>query len=154
MNPDEPDKPVFWRLMARQNLLRSPSRESEWALIIHGIALMTPRNPDGGATANDGKNPVGQALFLGPDPQRASGFYSEARLNRLLTARGAMLRTLLTRMFRMLSAAGVSFNWWEMAHFILVSDHNEDAAETARRRIARAYYQAERGSAAAESQNS
>ena len=33
-------------------------------------------------------------------------FYSEARLNRLLTADGPMLRTLLARMFRMLTASG------------------------------------------------
>ena len=148
MNPDSPDKPVFWRLLAEQDLTGNAKRESKWALIIHGIALMTPRNPTGGhASAHDGRTPVGQALYLGAEPQRSTAYYSEARLNRLLTARGPMLRTLLTRMFRMLSGAGVAFNWWEMAHFILVSDTNERAAEAALRRIARAYYRAERRSA-------
>ena len=148
MKPDHPDKSVFWRLLAEQNLLGNPDREAKWALIIHGIALMTPRNPTGPqSNAHDGRNYVGTALFIGSESQRASGFYSEPRLNRLLTARGPMLRTLLIRMFRMLSSAGVAFNWWEMAHFILVSDTNEGAAESARRRIARAYYRAERQSA-------
>ena len=57
-----------------------------------------------------------------------------------------MLRILLTRMFRMLAAAGVSFNWREMARFILNDGYDEDAAEESRRRIARDYYQAERRS--------
>ena len=148
MNPYEPDKAIFWKLMAEQDLLGNPDREGKWALILHGIALMTPRNPTSlQGSAHDGRNYVGTALFLGGESQRAQAFYSEARLNRLLTARGAMLRTLLTRMFRMLSAADVAFNWREMAHFILVADLNEKAAEEARRRIARAYYRAERQSA-------
>ena len=57
-----------------------------------------------------------------------------------------MLRTLLARMFRMLASSGVSFNWREMAQFILNEGHDEDAAEQSRRRIAREYYRAERRS--------
>ena len=147
VDPDAPDAAVFWRLMAEEDLLvYGPNVERKWALILHGIALMTPTNAgDGDArTAHDGYTPVGKALFLGSDSQRKAGFYSETRLNRLLTARGEMLRTLLARMFRMLAAAGVSFNWREMARFILNDDHNETATEESRRRIARAYYQEER----------
>ena len=58
-----------------------------------------------------------------------------------------MLRTLLARMFRMLASADVTFNWREMANFILADEYDEEAAERARRRIARDYYQAERRSA-------
>ena len=76
--------------------------------------------------------------------QRSSAFYSESRLNRLLTARGPILRTLLARLFRMMAAAGQPFNWREMASFILNEGYNEEAAEQARRRIAREYYRAER----------
>ena len=90
---------------------------------------------------------MGRALFLGSEAQRVQGFYSEPRLNRLLTAREGMLRVLLARMFRMMAAAGVSFNWREMAQFILNEGHNEEAAERGRRRIAREYYRAERRSA-------
>ena len=58
-----------------------------------------------------------------------------------------MLRILLARMFRMLASAGVSFNWREMASFILSEGYDDEAAEQSRRRMARAYYDAERGSA-------
>ena len=146
MNPDSPDAAAFWRLLAEQDLLGSPHFESRWALILHGIALMTPTSASGGGTrtAHNGLNPVGRALYLGGDPQRTSALYGEARFSRLLTARGPMLRALLARMFRMLGTSGVSFNWREMAQFILSADHDEGRAEQARRRIARAYYEAER----------
>ena len=151
MDPEAPDKAVFWRLMAAQGLLGDPDLERKWALILHGIALMTPRTGGDGnsRTAHNGYDPVGRALYLGGDDRRENGFYSESRLNRLLTARGPMLRTLLARMFRMLAAAGVSFNWREMAQFILTDGYGEEAVEEARRRIARAYYQAGRRNAPA-----
>ena len=147
MDPDGPDTAVFWRLMASHDLLGNSILESKWALILHGIALMTPRNSGDGSprTAHDGYTPVGRALFLGGEPHREKGFYSETRLNRLLTARGPVLRTLLARVFRMLASAGVSFNWREMAQFILNEGYDDEAAEQARRRIARDYYRTERG---------
>ena len=151
MDPDEPDAAVFWRLLAQQDLLGDPAAESRWALILHGIALMTPTSSGDGLahTAHNGNIPVGWALFLGGEVRRAKGLYSETRFNRLLTARGLMLRTLLARMFRMLAAANVSFNWREMAQFILNEGDDEEAAEQALRRMARAYYQAEWRSAQA-----
>ncbi len=148
MNPDEPDEAAFWRLMAGEGLLGSPAVEVKWGLVLHGIALMTPTERSASSrSAHNGQTPVGRALFLGGDTRRDSGFYSETRLNRLLTARGPMLRTLLTRMFRMLASANVIFNWREMANFILADEYDEEAAERARRSIARDYYQAERRSA-------
>lgn len=151
MDPDEPGTTAaYWRLMAEKNLLSSPVIERKWALILHGIALMTPRAGDEGGdnrTAHEGYMPVGRALFLGGDAgRRERGFYSESRLNRLLTAREDMLRTLLARMFRMMAAADQPFNWREMARFILNED-DEERFEMARRRIASEYYQAERRSA-------
>ncbi len=149
MDPDDPDAAVFWRLLAQYDLLNSGEAvERKWALILHGIALMTPTNSGGDnpQAAHDGSMPVGRALFLGGEAQRSQAFYSESRLNRLLTAREGMMRVLLARMFRMLAASGVSFNWREMAQFILNEGYNEEAAEQGRRRIARDYYQAERRS--------
>ena len=148
MDPDVPDKAVFWRLLAPHDLLGDSDLERKWALILHGIALMTPTvGGDGnGRTAHNGYTPVGRALFLGSESRRESAFYSETRFNRLLTARGPMLRTLLARMFRMLAATGVSFNWREMAQFILNDSYDEDSAEESRRRLARDYYRAERRS--------
>ena len=148
MNPDEPDEAAFWRLMAGEDLLVGPAVEVKWGLVLHGIALMTPTDRSASSlSAHNGQMPVGRALFLGGEMRRDSGFYSETRMNRLLTARGSMLRTLLARMFRMLASADVTFNWREMANFILADEYDEEAAERARRRIARDYYQAERRSA-------
>lgn len=156
MDPDEPGTTAaYWRLMAEKNLLGSPTVELKWALILHGIALMTPRAAEDGdsRTAHDGYMPVGRALFLGGDANRRErGYYSESRLNRLLTARGPMLRALLARMFRMMTAADQPFNWREMARFILNEDYDEDRFEMARRRIASEYYQAERRGAQSESE--
>ena len=147
MDPDEPDAAAYWRLMAHNELLNGDEAfERKWALIIHGIALMTPTNRSNNnpRTAHDGHMPVGRALFLGDETREMYGFYREVRLNQTLTARGPMLRNLLTRMFRMLGTAGVTFNWREMARFILNEDHDEEAAEQDRRQIAQDYYQAER----------
>ena len=146
MDPDAPDAAVVWRLLARYELLGSQQVENKWALILHGIALMTPTAAGDGAgrSAHDGDVPVGRAIFSGGDSQRSRAYYSESRLNRLLTARDPILRTLLARLFRMLAATGQPFNWREMASFILNEGYNEDAAEQARRRIAREYYRTER----------
>ena len=156
MEPDEPGTtPAYWQLMAEKNLLGSPALERKWALILHGIALMTPRAGDEGdnRTAHEGYMPVGRALFLGGEANRRErGYYSESRLNRLLTARGTMLRTLLARMFRMMASADQPFNWREMARFILNESYDEDRFEMARRRIASEYYQAERRSAQSETE--
>lgn len=149
MNPDAPDAAAYWRLMAERDLLGSPGWEAKWALVLHGIALMT-RTAGGEVAsriAHDRHMPVGRALFLGGDSsRRESGYYSESRLNRLLTARGPILRTLLTRMFRMLAAVNQPFNWSEMARFILYEGYDEEQAEQARRRIASEYYRSERRS--------
>ena len=112
MKPEEPGAAIFWRLLAGQGLLEgqemSRELESKWGLILHGIALMTPTveaDSDSAkprSSAHDPTVPVGLALFQGGDGSRTMAFYSESRLNRLLTARGPMLHTLLARTFRML----------------------------------------------------
>ena len=142
MNPGSPPPAAFWRLMAEAGLLDDSNMEDMWLLIIHGIALMTrPGVGDGRmCSAHDGGLPVGRALYLGGYVSRGTAFYSEARLGRLLIARGPMLRMLLARAFRMLASAGVRFNWREMARFILNQGYDARAAEQSRRLIAREYY--------------
>ncbi len=138
---------AFWRLAAEHDLLGNRDVERKWRLIIHGIALMTPTTRVQGRarTAHDPSTTVGEALFRGGQlDDRVTGFYSEGRLNRLLTARGAVLHTLLARMFRMVAASDRSFDWREMAAFVLSEGFDEHQAENARRRIARAYYRVER----------
>lgn len=141
MDPDAPAAAAFWRLLAQEDLLGNPTIERKWALILHGIALMT--NTADSRSAHAGMMRVGRALFLGGEENPASAFYSESRLNRLLSAHGPMLRTLLARMFRMIGERQ-PFNWREMARLILNDGYREDLAENARRSIARAYYEAER----------
>ncbi len=145
MDPDRTDSPALMGLLAREELFGPPEVEKKWALILHGIALMTPKGGDNDrATAHDGQMPVGRALYLGGETTREQGFYSEARLKRLLTSRGDMTRTLLARAFRMLAAANVTFSWREMANFIRNNGFNDTAAERHRHRIAREYFQAQR----------
>ena len=155
MNPDSTDSPVLMGLLAQEELFGPPEVERKWALILHGIALMTPTGGvvGEGRTAHNGKMPVGRALYLGGETTRARGFYSETRLKRLLTSRGGMTRTLLARAFRMLAAANVTFSWREMANFIRSDGFNEEAAERHRHRIAREYFQAQRRSQPATTEN-
>ena len=136
MNPEEPDTAAFYKLMAERGLLANQNLETRWALIMHGIALMTP-------TAHDSRTPVGEALFEGGNPGRANAFYSSLRLNRLLKAQGSVLATLMTQMFRMMSAANQPFDWREMATFILSEGIDEGKAEDVRRSIAQSYYRTE-----------
>ena len=145
MKPDEPDAAAFWRLTAIYDLHGSPNVERKWALILHGIALMTQTasSETFNRSAHVRAMPIGRALFNGNDPDRTSAFYSETRLNRLLTARGVMLRTLLARTFRMLAAANQGFDWCQMAQLILNDEYDEERADQIRRNIAREYYWAE-----------
>ena len=145
MDPDAPDAAAFWRLTARHKLLGNPTVERKWALVLNGIALMTrTAGPDPASrSAHDRNMPLGRALFQGGQSDRATAFYSESRLNRLLTARGPMLRTLLARLFRMMAAAGQSLDWHQMTQLILNDGHDEERADDVRRRIARDYYWAE-----------
>lgn len=142
MNPEAPDAAAFWRLTARHGLLGQPRLERKWGLILRGVALMTPTGRTKGS-AHDETIPVGKALFIGGDAGRTTGYYSEARLNRLLTARGPMLTSLLIRMFRMMATANQPFDWVQMAELILNDGYKERAAERVRRNIASTYYRAE-----------
>ena len=155
MNPDSIDSPVHMGLLAQERLFGPREVEEKWALILHGIALMTPKGSSDGEvkTAHDGQMPVGRALYLGGETTRQRGLYSETRLKRLLTSRGEMTRTLLARAFRMLAAADVTFSWREMANFIRSDSFDAEAAERHRYHIAREYFQAQRRSQPANTEN-
>ena len=141
MDPESPDAAAFWRLTARYDVLRGAESERRWGLILHGIALMTKTGGDTiGRSAHVRGLSVGRSLFTGGDANRTTAFYSESRFNRLLTARGSMLKTLLARMFRMMAATDQGFDWYQMSQFILSEG---ERAERIRRSIARDYYWAE-----------
>lgn len=146
MDARVPGGTAYWRLMAQADLLgQGEIWERKWALIIQGIAIMTPTVGDEIElrSAHAPRMPVGRALFLGQDTAPEQGYFSALRLNRLLIARGFMFHSLLTRMFRMMGTAGRSFDWGEMAVFILHEGWKEPRADACRRKIARAYYRAE-----------
>ena len=138
MDPDNPDSAVFWQLMVRDGMPRNPDI-AKWGLITHGIALMA----HGSGKAHVPRMKVGRRLYLGGEQQPGTrGFYSEDRLSALLAARGPAFHSLLARLFRMLGNEGCSFNWREMAWFILNEGCNESRADEARIEIAREYYRA------------
>ncbi len=136
MNPEEPDSTAFYQLMGARGLLSNEALETKWAMIIHGIALMTP-------TAHQSGTPVGEALFEGGNTNRKSAFYSHLRLNRFLKAEGSVLVTLTKQLFLMLKAVSQPFDWREMATFILNEGIDPVKAEESRRVIARSYYSTE-----------
>ena len=145
MDPDTLNTSVLWRLLAQKDLLSNPKIEAKWSLVVHGIALMTRTGGEGpeNRSAHSGSVSVGHALFYGGDQSRTTAFYGNLRFNRLMTARGLMLRTLMKRMFRMLASTGQVFNWREMARWILSEGYDESTSERVRRNIARQYYLAE-----------
>ncbi|MCY3628171.1 MAG: type I-E CRISPR-associated protein Cse2/CasB [Gammaproteobacteria bacterium] len=137
MDPDNPDTAAFWRLLVRAGMPENPDI-SKWGLIIHGMALMS----HGAELAHNPRISVGRALYQGGG--KRVPFYSEKRLSTLLAARGPTLHRLLARLFRMLSAEGCAFNWFEMTRFILYEGYDEGGADQIRVEIAREYYRAER----------
>lgn len=129
MDYNAPNSSAFWQLMVRDGMPTNPDKP-KWGLIVHGIALMA----HGADRAHNRRIPVGQAL---------QQVYSEDRLSTLLAARSSTLHSLLARLFRMLANEGCSFNWREMAWFILNEGYNEAQADQSRVEIARAYYRAQ-----------
>ena len=131
MNPSHPNESAFWRLMTKNGLPNiSSDLQEKWALIINGIALMTKSD----ISAHESSKPVGVALFRGDDNSTESAFYSESRFERLLSARGDTRNGMLIRMFRMLGAKNIRFDWSEMAWLILSS------SERNRRKLASDYF--------------
>ena len=147
MDPNRPNAAAFWRLMARDGIPRNPDVR-KWGLIVHGIATMA----HGAGLAHNPKRSVGRVLYEGGGNRVP--FYSEDRLATLLSAEGSTLFTLLARLFRMLASERCSFNWREMAWFILNEGCDEERTNDARVAIATAYYCAEhRSSPSAQDRN-
>ncbi len=139
MDPLNPEGAVFWKLISQRGMSQNLDIV-KWGLIIHGIALMSHT----AGLAHNPRRPVGRVLYEGKGDNNIRNFYSETRLNRLLTARGTMLQVLLARLFRILANERCAFDWREMARFILNVGYDEESAERSRHYIARAYYRAER----------
>jgi len=98
-------------------------RKTEWMTIVAGMAIMCPE-------PHRLDRPLGKAL--------AESGYSEARLDRLLSAEGEILSTLILRAARFLAAKGETCDWSDIARLLLTGD--PDKREKARLRIADYYY--------------
>ena len=136
MDYNRPDTAAFWRLMARKGIPRNPDL-SKWGLIVHGMALMA----HGAGLAHRPSHSVGRVLYEGGGNRVP--FYSDDRLATLLSAEGPTLHRLLARLFRMLASERCSFNWREMAWFILNEGWDRERTNEARHKMAQAYYRAE-----------
>ncbi|GGD84352.1 type I-E CRISPR-associated protein Cse2/CasB [Caballeronia grimmiae] len=89
-----------------------------WAFIAYGIALA------GHDRGNGARSSLGRQLF--------SAGVKEARLNRLLDARGAAFFQILRRVLRLMNSQNVAPNWAQLGRLVL----NEGARDARRQRIA------------------
>ncbi len=135
MDPASPSGSAFWSLMSQRGISNNADIK-KWGLITHGIALMAHNG-----VAHNPRMRIGRVLYEGGGDRMP--FYSNDRLATLLSAKGATLHRLLARLFRMLARERSSFNWRDMAWFILNEGYSEERTDEARIEIAREYYRAE-----------
>jgi CRISPR type I-E-associated protein CasB/Cse2 len=121
--------PIYWRLAARLGI--APAQEEQWLRFARMVALLTP------ATATESVHERGRTLgTVLADGGKVNGAldapaYSEARLARLLAARGTARLAALERAVRFLAKARIKVDVVSLAWATL----NPDG-----RRIARDYY--------------
>ena len=133
IDPDRPHEPAFIRLMLDAEAPEAWTIDLLdarcWALIAHAMALMVPDHHAGNAW-------VGNALH--------EAKVSEARVARLLAARGVQFRAQIVRLARHLAQRGQPVNWRELGQLILAEGRGKtDVLDRHRLRIARAYYGAQ-----------
>lgn len=114
--------------MARCNanaLDRDAEEIRRWALILRGMAIMAPyHHPN---TNN-------------PGAMLAKNDFSELRLAKFLSARGAQFRDQYLLICRFLAVKGEAIDWRVLAKLVLAEGRNEKWAEEQRMAIARAYF--------------
>ena len=123
LNPHKAPSLVFYRFAVYHLPKTWEARKADWMTLTAGIATMSPsiHRPGQG---------LGQVLGL-------TG-YSEARLERLLSAEGDTRRILFLRAVRFLAAKSAPFDWKDGALFLLLRDREKQ--ERLHARIAQDYY--------------
>jgi CRISPR system Cascade subunit CasB len=111
---------LFWRQVARLDI--PEGQEVNWRLFTRLVALLTPASR--AASIHDAGRAFGAAL--------ADAGLSEARLARLLAARGTARHDALERAIRMLARMGGGLDVTDLARTILWPDDTS--------RLARSYY--------------
>lgn len=114
---------AFYRFAFRHLPDNWQAERRTWQTLLTGMALMSPRihRPD---------LPLGKAL--------AENRYSEARLERLLSAEGELLLTLCLRAVRFLASKKLAVNWLDIANLLL--SRAAEKQEAVRMRIAGEFY--------------
>lgn len=111
---------LFWRQVARLGI--PAQQEADWRLFTRLVALMTPASRT--TSTHDADRALGAAL--------ADAGLSEARLARLLAARGPSREDALERAIRMMARKGGGLDVTDLARAILWPDDTS--------RLARSYY--------------
>ena len=123
MRPEHPPPLAFYRFASDLLPGNWEAMLSEWVTLVAGVALMSPG-------AHQRSAAMGAVL--------AQEGYAEARLERLLSAQGATLRTLALRCARFLASRGSPFDWMDMAWLLLARDPKR--RERINRKIAKDFY--------------
>lgn len=128
LDADSPQQPAFWRLLVTHvspDAAPGERAERAWAVILSGMARMSPR-------AHAYGRPLGAVL--------AETGYSEARFTRFLRAPRESLPDTLRRITAFLAHKGEPFDWTAVATLLLTT--NLEKAEQVRRGMAADYYRA------------
>ncbi len=129
LSPGDAGGTAFWRVVAGYLDGQLPPggeprdlAEQRWAAVLCGMATTAGLNRFGRS--------AGEAL--------AAAGVSEQRFDRLLRATGARLHDELRTVARFVASKGEELEWTELARLVLTE--GTDAAEPARRALARTYY--------------
>ena len=118
------------RQLGRMGAADAADTMRRWATIVQVAALLSGT---GGARAHRPGRELGRAV--------AAAGYSEARMMRLLAARGPALRGAVVRLARFLASRGAQpVDLRPLAALVLHEGRNEERAEAARLRIARGFF--------------
>ena len=139
-NPDPEQLPQFPQLLEQHDIRPTGDTVRAWAAIIRGIALNTR---DGSTLiAHNSSCPVGKALRSGNLTYTEQPLWDEADLDLILSITGPPLRERLSRVFTFTADRQITFDWEEMASFILADAQSDRRSEPHRLNIARAYISA------------
>ncbi|GAB4353063.1 MAG: hypothetical protein Kow0060_03230 [Methylohalobius crimeensis] len=123
MTPDQSPSIYFYRFALRHLPESWEFQIADWQTLVAGMALMSP-------AIHRPRYGYGSAL--------AENNYSEARLERLLEARGDVRRILFLRAIRFLASKATPFDWTDAARLLLT--RNEIKQDQIHARIAKDFY--------------
>ena len=153
LDPDDPDCQAFNAIVKRYAIdLEPEGSRTRWGYILRALATMTPSpqnettNPSN--TAHNPWVPLGRVLYTGrntaKDNPATSPFYSQPRLQALLSARDEPLLEKLTGTLALLSRIGLSVDWRQVIALYISEGIDQETADGVRENIATDYERARR----------